>query len=104
MAMKGIGWKADLARPKMTVNFLYINILVEMEVTLQGWKSTAFSPSKLSFSTLKAVLFQDCCCTAFFVNQIFSYILPLQSSSCIVSLTAIIELKFASSKLPQRMI
>jgi len=53
------------------VNFLYIDISSKREGQLRGRKSTAFRVKKLSFSTLKAVLFQNNRCTALFANLNF---------------------------------
>jgi len=48
--------------------FLYIDFLVKREGQLLAPKSTAFRGKKLSFSTLKAVLFQKSRFTALSVD------------------------------------
>ncbi len=71
VAMMGLAWIMNHARPHWVVNFLYIDISQKREGQLRGWKSTAFRVEKLSFSTLKTVLFQKSRLTAIFADLNF---------------------------------
>ncbi|MCR5679276.1 MAG: hypothetical protein K6G08_03565 [Prevotella sp.] len=76
--MMGLAWIMNHARLYWVVNFLYIDISQKREGQLRGWKSTAFWVKKLSFSTLKAALFQKSRLAAIFANLNFPDILLAQ--------------------------